>query len=227
MHPFTMPEWAIARVVARQGRAAVHDDVAAAATALVVVDMQSYFVAPGAVAEVPMARTVVPAINRLARALRAAGGVVVWIRTLYTAEALATIPHFHRVLMTPDRFDRRSAELAEEAPGSALWQDLDVAAGDLVVAKTRYSAFIQGASDLDAILRARGIEAVVVAGTLTNACCESTARDAMMLNYRTTMVPDANAALRDDEHAWALVNFHLCFGDVVDSDTLIARWATR
>ncbi|WP_248313518.1 isochorismatase family cysteine hydrolase [Bosea sp. F3-2] len=95
---------------------------------------------------------------------------------------------------------------------------------DLIVRKTRYSGMIQGAGDLHEALRRRRIEAVLVAGTMTNACCESTARDAMMLNYRTSMVHDANASLRDDEHAAALINFHLFFGDVVSTEDLLLRY---
>jgi nicotinamidase-related amidase len=220
-----MPAWAIERVVARQGRPFAHADVPAATTALVVVDMQNHFVAPGMPAEVPEAREIVPNINRLAAGLREAGGLVVWIRTLFTEVALATIPHFHHELLKPAVFAARSASLAEDAAGSALWPELDVRPGDLVVGKTRYSAFTEGTSELHGLLKARGIEALLVAGTLTNACCESTARDAMMLNYRTTMVSDANAALSDDEHAWGLINFHLCFGDVATTDDLVSRWS--
>ncbi|HEY9215222.1 MAG TPA: cysteine hydrolase [Ancylobacter sp.] len=225
MHQFQMPDWARERVVARQGVPLAHRDVAAEKTALVIIDMQNYFLAPGAGGEKSPARDIVPAINRAAAALRGAGGLVVWVRTMFNEGALHTIPHFHKTLLTPARFEARCAALAEEATGSALWPELDVQEGDLVVGKTRYSAFIQGASDLDGILRARGIEAVLVAGTMTNACCESTARDAMMLNYRTTMIHDANASLRDDEHAAALVNFYLFFGDVTDVAELEARFA--
>lgn len=224
MHEFEMPQWAVDRVLARQAAPGVHHPVAAERTALVVIDMQNHFLAPGSGGETPPARAIVPAVNRLAAALRDAGGLVVWVRTLFTEAALLTIPHFHRVLLTPERFAARSAALAEDAEGSALWPGLDVRDGDLIVGKTRYSAFIQGASDLDAILRARGIEAVLIAGTMTNACCESSARDAMMLNYRTTMVHDACASLRDDEHAAALINFYLFFGDVADTATLAARY---
>lgn len=225
MHEFEMPQWATDRVLARQGKRLVHEDVDARRTALVVIDMQNHFLAPGAGGETPPARAIVPAVNRLASSLRDAGGVVVWVRTLFTEAALLTIPHFHSTLLTPDRFAARSAALAEDADGSALWPALDVRDGDLIVRKTRYSAFIQGASDLDAILRAKGIEAVLIAGTMTNACCESSARDAMMLNYRTTMVHDACASLRDDEHAAALINFYLFFGDVTDVAGIEARFA--
>lgn len=224
MHEYLMPDWALERIVARQGAPLVHHRLPARETALVVVDLQIWFMEPGMPAEVPAARAIVPNVNRLAAALRAAGGTVVWIRTLYTDQALAEIPHFHRVLMRPERMQARSAALAETARPSLLWPELDVRPEDLVVGKTRYSAFIQGASDLDAVLKARGITAVAVAGTMTNVCCDSTARDAMMLNYRTTMVADANASLTAEEHCGALTNFALQFGDVTTTDEMVARW---
>jgi ureidoacrylate peracid hydrolase len=82
-----------------------------------------------------------------------------------------------------------------------LWPELDVRAEDAVIDKVRFSAFTPGASGLDALLRGLGIDTVIVSGTLTNCCCESTARDAMQLNYRVLIAADANAALSDAEHA--------------------------
>lgn len=224
MHTYTLPAWAEARIRRRQGRLIVHDDVPASRTALVVVDMQNYFMALGAPAEVPAARAIVPNVNRLAAALRGAGGLVVWIRTLFTPEAHAAIPHFHEVLMLPDFARRRSAELAPGAQGSQLWPALEVARTDLTVFKSRYGAFSPAASDLAARLAERSIEAVLVAGTMTNVCCDTTARGAMMLNFRTTMVSDANASLTDEEHGAALTHFHLQFGDVATTDALIGRY---
>ena len=93
---------------------------------------------------------------------------------------------------------------------------------DIFVEKTRYSAFIQGASELDRELRRRGIDTVVVVGTVTNICSEATARDAMMLNYRTVLVSDANAALSDDEHNMSLANVLTTFGDVLSTNEVIA-----
>lgn len=179
--------------------------------------------APGQQAEIPVARAIVPNVNRLASALRRNGGLVVWIRTLFTEETLTSWSHFHDVLNTPERQARRSAALSDGAFGAALWPELEVEKEDAIVAKTRYSAFIHGASGLEPLLRQRGIDAVWVAGTMTNTCCESTARDAMMLNFRTTMVSDANATLSDAEHNGALVNFYLNFGDVAATDALVER----
>lgn len=224
MHAYSLPSWADDRIRRRQGRLIVHDGMPARRTALLVVDMQNYFLAPGAPAEVPPARTIVPNINRLAAALRRAGALVVWIRTVFTAEARDSLAHFHEVLMLPEFAHRRSIALAPEAEGAALWRELDPAGDDLVALKTRYGAFSPGASDLAAQLTARDIEAVLVAGTMTNICCDTTARGAMMLNFRTTMVSDANASLTDEEHAAALTHFHLQFGDVTTTDELVQRY---
>jgi ureidoacrylate peracid hydrolase len=91
------------------------------------------------------------------------------------------------------------------------------------VKKIKYSAFIAGSSDIDAQLRSRGIDTLLIAGTATNVCCESTARDAMMLDYRVIMLSDANATLTDEEHAATLNSFLMFFGDVMTVDEAISR----
>jgi ureidoacrylate peracid hydrolase len=70
-------------------------------------------------------------------------------------------------------------------------------------------------------LQALGIDTAIVVGTSTNACCESTARDAMMLNYKTIMVSDGNATRSEAEHNASLTAFYTIFGDVMDTDMLI------
>jgi ureidoacrylate peracid hydrolase len=70
-------------------------------------------------------------------------------------------------------------------------------------------------------LRAAGCDTVLITGTVTNICCESSARDAMMMNFHTIMVSDGNAALSDEEHNASLVNFYVTFGEVMDTDFLI------
>src|SRR6267142_2030653 len=81
------------------------------------------------------------------------------------------------------------------------WRELDIAPGDLRVTKNRYSALIAGASDLGTMLKQRGIDTLLIAGTKTNVCCECTARDAMMLDYKVVLLCDCTAALSDDELA--------------------------
>jgi ureidoacrylate peracid hydrolase len=222
MHPYAIPASVKDRVIRRQGKLTSHDTIDAARTALVVVDMQNYFVAEGFPLEVPLARSIVPNINRLARALRAAGGIVVWVQTTATG-ALEYWANYHKHMLTPERSQTRLAHLDENADGFALYPRLEPLPTDLRVKKTKYSAFIPGSSDIEARLRSRGIESLLITGTLTNVCCESTARDAMMLDYRVIMVADGNASLTDEEHAASLNNFLIFFGDVLTTDESLAR----
>lgn len=222
MHPYAIPEFVKDRVIRRQGKLFSHDTIEAARSALVVVDMQNYFVAEGFPLEVPMARKIVANINRLARALRAAGGAVVWVQTT-SAGALEHWANHHNRMLTPERSKTRLEQLDEASKGFALYQGLEPSPADLRIKKNKYSAFIQGSSDIDARLRSRGIESLLITGTVTNVCCESTARDAMMLDYRVIMVADGNASLTDEEHAATLNNFLCVFGDVLTTEEVIGR----
>jgi nicotinamidase-related amidase len=80
-----------------------------------------------------------------------------------------------------------------------------------------------GSSDIDAQLKARGIDTVLITGTATNVCCESTARDAMLLDYKVVMLSDGNATFTEEEHASSLNTFMMYFGDVMSTDETIAR----
>jgi ureidoacrylate peracid hydrolase len=222
MHRYIVPDSVKERVIRRQGKLFSHDTIDAGRTALVVVDMQNYFVAEGFPLEVPVARDIVPNINRMAKALRAAGGTVVWIQTT-SARALATWGNFHARMLTPERSDTRLAGLDEKSEGYKLYPTLEAHPTDLRVKKDKYSAFIHGSSELDAQLKSRGIDTLLITGTVTNVCCESTARDAMMMDYRVIMLSDGNASLSDEEHAASLNNFLLFFGDVMTTDEASTR----
>jgi len=222
MHDYRMPDAVRDRVVRRQGRIPANETLIGERTALVVVDMQNHFCAPGFPAEVPLSRGIVPNINRLARAVRAAGGVVVWVQT--TAEgAIEKWGNHHARMLTPDRRARRLASLAADAEGFKLYPELESQPEDRRVKKIHYSAFLPRSSDIDQVLRGLGIDTVLIAGTATNVCCESSARDAMMLDYNVVMVSDSNAAGSDAAHAATLDNFALYFGDVMTTDETIGR----
>jgi ureidoacrylate peracid hydrolase len=221
MHKLAIPPSVIDRVVARHGREHIHDDLDPKKTALVVVDMQNAFMLPGvAHAPCPMAEKIVPNINRLAGAVRAAGGTVVWIKTSYTAETLQSWSTLYDML-GPKRSAKRAEALSPDSKGHELWPALDVHQEDLIVDKKRYSAFIQGSSNLAEQLRTRGLDTLLITGTVTNVCCESTARDAMMLNFKTVMITDGNAAMTDEEHNASLIGFYLTFGDIMSTDFAI------
>jgi ureidoacrylate peracid hydrolase len=222
MHNYLVPASVKDRVVSRMGKLLAHERIEAGHTALIVVDMQNYFCAAGSPHEVPMAREIVPNINRLARAVRVAGGAVAWIQTT----AVGALEHWRNYttrMLTPERQKKRLAGLEEASEGFKLFPELEVLPSDLRVKKIMYSAFLPGSSDIDAKLKTRGVDTVLIAGTATNVCCESTARDAMMLDYKVIMLSDGNAALTDEEHAGALNTFMMFFGDVMSSDEAIER----
>ncbi len=215
MHEFALSKSDKDLIVKRRGRLHAFETLDPSRTALLVVDMQNAFVMEDvAHAWVPEAASIVPNINALAAALRGAGGTVVWIKNTFTEESLESWSHFHNQLWAPGRKEKRIAAMSEGTLGHQIYEGLEVQPKDLEVRKTRYSAFIQGSSDLETVLRQRGVDTVVVTGTATNVCCESTARDAMMLNFRTIMVSDANAANSDEAHQASLASFCAIFGDV-------------
>lgn len=221
MHPYVIPAELVDRVSARVGKAHPFDAIDATRTALVVVDMQNYFVKEGFMGEVPMAREVVPAINKLADAIRSENGKVYWVKNT-AVSTFETWTVFNNCLMTPDKRDRRYAEQHVDHEGHQVYSALHVADKDTHIVKRRFSAFIQGSSDIVERLRSEGIDTILIAGTATNVCCESSARDAMMLDFKTIMVSDALATFTDEEHAASLNGFYSIFGDVQTVDEAIA-----
>jgi len=182
-------------------------------TALVVIDMQNGFMEPGAPVEVPMAREIVPNVNAISKAVREAGARNIFVRFTTPAAALDQWSSFY------SRFSPQSRQAHQEAfaPGAhywKLWPELDVRDDEAKVDKGRFAAFIPGTCDLHEMLQQRHIDTLIISGTLTNCCCESTARDAMQMNYKLIFVSDANAALIDAAHNATLDNMCMIFADV-------------
>ena len=221
MHSSELPREIVERLMRRRGKRHIFTSIDPSRTALVVIDMQHSFVAPDAASAVPEAREIVPNINRLAGALRAAGGAVAWVPAPYTREGPGYWPLFFDYMVGPETSARILAGLTEGSPGHALWPELDVREGDLRAKKNRYSAFFPGASDLASRLHQRGIDTVVIAGTMTNVCCEASARDAMAAGFKTIVVADANAARSEAEHVASLATIAQFIGDVRGTDEVI------
>ena len=222
MHKYEVPPSIRERVVRLQGKPHAADTIDAARTALVVIDMQNHYVAEGFPNEAPVARAIVPNINRMAAALRAAGGRVVWIQTT-SVGALEKWASHHKYKLTPEAAARRLKSLSEDSEGFKLFARLEPAPDDLYVRKIMYSAMIPGSSTLPDVLAASGIDMILIAGTKTNVCCESTGRDASMLGLRVVLLSDATATVTDEEHAGALNNFQVSFGDVMTVDEAVER----
>jgi ureidoacrylate peracid hydrolase len=226
MHKIEIPQFALDRIQQRRGRFHPFDRLDPTRTAHVVVDLQNGFMAEGAVAEVPVAREIVPNVNKISRALRAAGGLVVYIQNTIDQAALTGWSNNFSYFSSPARQARMVEAFTPGADGHAIWPGLEVLPQDLRVLKRRFGAFVPGSSELHVILQARAIDTLIITGTVTNVCCESTARDAMMMNYKVVFVSDGNAAFTDAEHNASLSSMAILFADVMSTDETVAKLAT-
>jgi ureidoacrylate peracid hydrolase len=226
MHKVTVRQEIIDRVIARRGRYHWFEELDPRRTALVIIDMQKLFCAPGAPAEVPGSRDIVEPINQLTEELRKIGVPVIWVLHANSQTGgRSDWELFFNYIVADDVREKTKQSLA---PGrQQVWSGLTVDPADTKVIKNRYSALIAGSSGLERLLRSLDIDTVLVAGTKTNICCEATARDAMMLDFKVVMVSDCCAALSDDEHRSALENIIQQFGDVMTSDEVLERLRRR
>lgn len=217
-HSTEMPAYVIERIMAKRGRLNVFERFAPKETALVVIDMQNFFVA-----DVDTAKSICPNINRLAGALRARGGCVAWVQMELAdaPDAPSRWPLYHEYFFSTARAAAHKLGCTRGSEGVKIYKELKVDPGDIVTHKKRFSAFIQGSSDLHALLQDRAIRNLLIAGTVTNFCCETSARDAMMLDYRVAMVSDACAARYDEDHIVGLTSVWQSFGDVRTVDDCI------
>jgi ureidoacrylate peracid hydrolase len=218
----SLPQDIVDRAIYRRGTLGVYERLDPPRTALFVIDMQNAWVEPGAPFETPATRTIVPAINRLADALRRHGGVVVWFQHTAATEGdpLYWGGYFdHHVA---ERYRRET--VAALLPGTwthALSARLDIHDDDLMLRKYRFSPFVRNTEDVTGILARRDIESLIVVGTATNVGVESTVRDAMMLDFRTFMPHDAVVAPYYDGHLAAMRSVVQIFADVRPVDALI------
>ena len=222
MHHTKIRREILDRVLARRGRIHWFDTLDPAKTVVLISDMQETFCAPGGPAEVPSARAIVGSINTLTAGLRVRAVPVVWVLHANARRGSATDWDMFFNYVVAD--DVRERTIESLAPGrQRVWNDLVTAPQDLTIIKNRYSAFIAGSSGLERELRGRGIDTVLIAGTKTNVCCEATARDAMMLDFKVAMVCDCCAALSDEEHLASLETILQQFGDVLTTEDVFAR----
>lgn len=223
MHPKELPQWAKDRVLERRGTHHIHSGFDPSKTALIVIDLQNSFMDENisVLSYIKNAVEIVPNVNRLAASLRDAGGMVYWIKGVTDDEVRKNWTVWLDMMKPEKR--AKTAALGADSYESQLHASLDIRGEDEIVVKRRFSAFLENSSDLHARLQARGIDTVLIAGTLTNICCESSARDAMMMNYKIIMVSDGTATHTDQEHLSSLTVMYTNFGDVMDTDMLISE----
>src|SRR5437773_10571968 len=190
--------------------------------ALVVVDVQNDFVSPEGSAgkrgeDVGAAMSMVPNLLRLIDQARRVGLTIVYIRTTHS-EWTDTPSWIYRTSQKDDLSTCR-----EETWGAELYEGISPLPSERMMIKHRYSAFIN--TDLNTVLKARGIQSVLVSGVATNVCVETTARDAYMYDYYVTMIDDCSAAYETKLHLGTLENIRRHFGLVASSNEIIETWS--
>lgn len=213
----------IKRTIEVMGRPERLFTVDSSKTALLVIDMQEGFCAPWGCLENPETRKIVKNINSITNACRRTGIPVVWIRFMVRKNnsnaglwsLLQPNSPYRKRKRPPNAFSENGGE-------TKIWKGLVVdKQQDYEVVKNRYSALISGSSDLERLLRTLGRDTLVITGVGTNVCCESTARDAMMLDFKVIFVSDANATIGHLFHEITLMNIQMFFGDVVTTEQLL------
>jgi len=197
--------------------------------ALIVVDMENDFVAPGAPLETPAGRAMLPTLKRAITFCREHG-----IRVIYTTHAQ------RRDGCDMGRFKdlwppiRHGAGLVDGEPGSEIYLEIAPRTDEIVITKRRYSAFY--GTDLEIILRGLGVDTVVISGVTTENCCHATARDALFRDYKVIFLSDATATFdypdvgqggmaAAEVHRATLVILSVSTTDVMTTDEFIARTA--
>ena len=214
--PYDFPQYVIDRVMQKRGKLAVYDRFEPKRTAMLVIDMQNFYVG-----EIASVVGIIPNINRLARHVRSVGSRVIWVGMTAGEGGKSLWPVYHDHFFTPEKGANHRDQLSPGHDGHKFHKDLDIRQGEEIVYKSRFSPFVKGASNIEDVLAAHGIDSLIVTGTATNMCCESAARDAMMLDYKVVMVADANGARYPEDHLAGLTSFYQSFGDVRSTDEVI------
>ena len=160
-------------------------------SALLVLDMQRYFLEESSHAFVPSAVSIVPTISKLISAYSKRGIPVIFTRHLNTDADAGMMSVWWRDLIRP------------ESSASEIISELDSSSGT-VVEKSQYDAFY--GTDLEGILREKGIEQVVISGVMTHLCCEATARSAFVRGFEVFFTIDGTATYNETFHRATLWN---------------------
>jgi len=191
-------------------------------SAVLVVDMQNDFCSDKGILEkrgldCSMEREMAPRLGHFLTAARRAGVRIIHIQNVQSDGTLS--PVWRRKMKQVDTtlLGTWGAQPYEGQP------ELTPLKGEHVVQKHRYSGFV--GTDLQLILKSIGVRTLIMAGTHTNACVESTARDGFMLEFHIVFLTDCTSALSQKAHDASLLNIERLFGDLANADKVIKAWS--
>lgn len=194
-----------------------------ASTVLLIIDMQNDYCHPEgflgkAGADTSPVMRMAPVLCDLLETARAAGIHVIHTRNWHrpATDSPAWLDKLARLGQTQER------RPAIAGSWGADWYEVQPLPGEEVISKFRYDAFL--GTNLEFLLRARGIRTVVITGTATNVCVESTARAAHMRDFHLVMVEDAVAAVSVAAHEGTLENIAANFGEVASASRVKEIW---
>jgi ureidoacrylate peracid hydrolase len=197
--------------------------------ALIVVDMQNDFCADGGMmdqegADLGPVQAMAERLPEVLEAARSAGVLVVFIRNVYSTERNVYLSDVWLEQMLRRRGDSYTVR---EVCGADSWQGdfyggIAPQPGEPIVTKHRYGAFHN--TDLETILRVHGVRTVVLTGVATNACVETTAREAFVRDYYVVFTADGTACYSDEAHEATLRTIDRYFGVVVNLEEVAGVW---
>jgi len=159
--------------------------------ALLILDMQDYFLDPGSHAYVPSGPAILPVLGRAIHAFRSAERPVLATRHATSEKQPGRMGSWWSELLTPDH------------PQGGLHPGLDIEPDEIIL-KPQYDAFYQ--SRLESTLAAAGVEQLVIGGVMAHLCCETTARSAFVRGYEVFFLIDGTATYQADFHTGTLRN---------------------
>jgi ureidoacrylate peracid hydrolase len=202
-------------------------EIIAEKSALLIIDMTRAFLDKNGPVPVPGGVNLIPGLNKLRTVARKKALLTIFTTMAYHQDGsdLGLDVVFHPDMKRTNSLKMGSADIEFHA-------DIQPVEGDVTIIKSRYSAFV--GTELDLILRSHGIDTLIIGGVLTNVCCESTAREARMRDYKVVFLSDGTAT-RDipdfgfgrvpaaDVQRYTLASIACFFGQVSSIDQVISR----
>lgn len=168
-------------------------------TALLIIDMSNAFVSPQSPLVAPDGLSLVPRLNRLIDSCRAKGIPIIFTTQVFRRNDSDI--GMHTIFRPEVKID---GILIDGYPGVEIYAEMHRKEDDILIKKCRFSAFV--GTELDMILRSQGIDTLIIAGCVTNMCCECTARDARMRDYKVIFLSDGNAPRAIPDRGWGEVS---------------------